>query len=88
MACWPPLVEHVLSSITGARTQVSNEPQPRVASFADVDTVDDSRCATPVVVDMGKPEKAAEWRAKLPTQQEAVASDPPPNPGSPDEQDE
>ncbi len=25
----------------------------------------------------GKPEKAAEWRAKLPTEQEAVASDPP-----------
>ncbi len=25
----------------------------------------------------GKPEKAAEWRAKLPTEQDAVASDPP-----------
>ena len=25
----------------------------------------------------GKPEKAAEWRAKLPTEQEAVATDPP-----------
>ncbi len=24
-----------------------------------------------------KPDKAAEWRAKLPTEQEAVASDPP-----------
>ena len=25
----------------------------------------------------GKPDKAAEWRAKLPTEQDAVASDPP-----------
>ena len=25
----------------------------------------------------GKPEKAAEWRAKLPPEQDAVASDPP-----------
>ncbi len=34
-----------------------------------------------VVVDLydawGKPDKAAEWRAKLPTEQDAVASDPP-----------
>ena len=69
----------------GAGLERASAPR---GQFADVDTVDDSRCATPVVVDMGKPEKAAEWRAKLPTQQEAVASDPPPNPGSPDEQDE
>jgi len=27
--------------------------------------------------DRRKPDKAAEWRAKLPTEQDAVASDPP-----------
>ncbi len=36
----------------------------------------------------GKPEQAAEWRAKLPVEQEAVASDKPGQSSSDEEQDE
>jgi len=39
-----------------------------------MDRTNDRACARPL---LGKPDKAAEWRAKLLTEQDTVASDPP-----------
>ena len=53
------------------------ETYSRLPSLPDVATRDTTRYLAILYDAGGKPEKAAEWRAKLPVEQEAVASDQP-----------
>ncbi len=51
------------------------EAYPRLDPLPDVDTRETIRYLVKLYDTWGKPDKAAEWRAKLPTEQEAVAKD-------------